>query len=190
MQESASFLESGESSEDDVDSLEHRMTNEAFVATSAGGLSKTGMGRAAALGMDVGSIESSTADHLQTKSRNSQSQASLILKKKITSLVKKTKETRELWSSKQFFGRQRPIGQNNQSVASVEMESDSTKSQAGKPQGADFFSIDALASQRSRGASLVNKLGMATDDSAYLVHYGNQSSQHTPVEKKVEDVDL
>eukprot|EP00526_Cylindrotheca_closterium_P014945 CAMPEP_0113601206 /NCGR_PEP_ID=MMETSP0017_2-20120614/107_1 /TAXON_ID=2856 /ORGANISM="Cylindrotheca closterium" /LENGTH=279 /DNA_ID=CAMNT_0000509487 /DNA_START=985 /DNA_END=1824 /DNA_ORIENTATION=+ /assembly_acc=CAM_ASM_000147 len=175
-----SFLESEESSEDDeVNSLDHRMTNEAIVATSAGGLSKSGMGRAAALGMDVGSVEPNTEEHLQTKSRNSQFQPSLILRKKMTSLVKKTKETRELLSSKQFFGRQKPFRQNNESLGSDEIQSIASEPQSRNARGADLFSIDALASQRSCGTSLVNKLGMATEVSSYLVQNGSQSSHRS-----------
>ncbi|CAJ1946091.1 unnamed protein product [Cylindrotheca closterium] len=173
-----SFLESEEGSEDDeVDSLDHKMTNEAMVGTSAGGLSKSGMGRAAALGMDVGPMESNATEHLQTKSRSSPFQPSLIFKMKMRSLAKKTKETRELLSSKTKFGRTKPTRHNDESLTSHEIQPILAEPRSHKPQGADLFSIDALASQRSCGTSLVNKLGMATDVSSYLVQHGNQSSQ-------------
>lgn len=89
------FVESCESSGDDEnDSATHKRTNEAIIASSAGG-----MGRAAALGMDVGSIEESIADEVQIKNSHAWFHSSFILKKKMKSLIKKTKEVREHWSS-------------------------------------------------------------------------------------------
>lgn len=158
-----SLFDSDDDSVDDVSSLEHRLTNEAIVPTSAGGISKSEMERAAALGMDVGSIEPSSAEHLRREQHNTQFHGSLILKQKMTSLIKKTKQTKELWSNKKILSRHKPA------ILSYGTSAHKTE----EPGGSDV-SMHALASQRLRGTSLINKLGMATDAACY-VQEENQS---------------
>ena len=173
-----SFFTNGESSDDvsiddEVSSLDHRLTNEAIAATSAGGMSKSGIGRAAALGMDVGSVDTGCTDSFQRENRHSRFQPSLILKKKIIGLMKKTRDTRELWSSKQILRRQKFVRPNHGNSAANQQQPIEAALQ--HKNGADLFSMDALASQRSREHSLVNKLGMATDAASYAKHESHSS---------------
>ena len=163
-----SFPVSGESSEDDEgNSLGYGMTNDAIVASSAGGISKSGMGRAAALGMDVGFAEGNHVDRLQRESGGSQVRPSLILKKNFTRLMKKTKQVKDRWSSKHVVDRQSAARPKNENFPSDELKSNASDHSLWPQSCDDVFSVDALASQRSHGVSLVNKLGMAPGVSPY-----------------------
>lgn len=141
-------------------SMDCKVTNRQVVPTAAGGQSTSGLGRAAALGMDVGVVEESVRPTERKKKESSASLYAANVKKNILGLVKKTKESYEKRKSQRKIHHKR------------------------MPSEDDLFSTNAIASQGSHGKSLVNKLGMAAEPASFrsqshVSPAGHQSERHS-----------
>jgi hypothetical protein len=151
MEYNSSDDEFDDSSDDGVSSLDCKVTHRQAIPSALGGPSTSGMGRAAALGMDVGLPEESVDQSQRKKTHSSALLSSAALssallsasniKKNLTSLIKKKKLEMDKKKSKRKGYHKR------------------------MPSEDDIITTDAVASQASHGNSnsLVNKLGMAVD---------------------------
>eukprot|EP00980_Cylindrotheca_fusiformis_P015806 scaffold4617_cov106-Cylindrotheca_fusiformis.AAC.7 len=127
------------SSSDAGSSLDCKVSHRQVVPTQAGGPSTSGLDRAAALGMDVGVFDESREQNSRTTIDSSVASYASNMKKTIMRLMKKTKQNYAKKKNKQKEGHKR------------------------MPSEDDAFTTDAIASQISSGASLVNRLGMAPE---------------------------